>query len=255
MTEASRARFAEVVRSDPVDLALACLLIGTEVEPELALEPYLAELDRLAAAVDPSRPPVEGLRAVLGGFTGDGQDYGDLRSSLLHEVLSRRAGLPILLSVVWLEVARRRGIDADGIGLPGHFIVRIDGRTAGSPGSGYVDPFSGGAGFDVSKVAPEYLRPWQAPQTLLRILTNIRVWAGEVPDRARTRLWAVELSLLLPHHPADLRHERGVLLAAGGDFLAGAAELDAYADAVATTDASAAARVRQQALAARARLN
>lgn len=247
MSEASRARFAEVVRSEPVDLGLACLLIGTEVDPGLDHQPWLGELDRLAAAVDRSLPPVEGLQKVLAGFGGDAQDYADLRSSLLHEVLRRRAGLPILLSVVWLEVARRSGMSAYGVGLPGHFIVRI--------GETYLDPFNGGAGCDVSGIPPRYVRPWGGAETLLRILTNIRVWAGEDPHRGPTRLWAVELALRLPHHPAELRHELGVLRAAGGDFMGGAQELEAYAEAVADTDAAAAEHARHQALAARARLN
>src|SRR5674536_283646 len=99
-----------------------------------------------ARSVDPRRPPVEALRGVLAGFTGDARDYADLRSSLLPEVLRRRAGLPILLSVVWLEVARRCGIPADGIGLPGHFVVRVGDNCVDN----YVDPFAGGARLDVS---------------------------------------------------------------------------------------------------------
>jgi hypothetical protein len=68
-------------------------------------------------------------------------------------------------------------------------------------------------------------------------------------------LWAVELSLLLPAHPARLRYERAQLLVRSGDFLAGAAELEAYADVVGAVDAPAAEMVRAQARAARAMLN
>jgi regulator of sirC expression with transglutaminase-like and TPR domain len=251
MSPTSRERFAAVVRTEPVDLGLACLLMAAQADPTLDIRAAQAELDRLARSVDPKRPPVEALRGVLAGFTGDACDYADLRSSLLPEVLRRRAGLPILLSVVWLEVARRCGIPADGIGLPGHFIVRVGGGYVHN----YVDPFAGGARLDVSGVPAPYLRPWDAAETLLRILSNIRAWAGHSTDRARTRLWAVELSLLLPHHPVDLRRERGVLLVAGGDFAGGARELVGYAELVAATDPAAAERAREQAGAARARLN
>jgi hypothetical protein len=243
----SRARFAEVVRAEEVDLGLACLLLAAEADQGLDPAPSLAELDRLAAAVDPRKSPADALRAVLAGFTGDAHDYGDLRSSLLHEVLRRRAGLPILLTVVWLEVARRAGVPAAGIGLPGHFVARI--------GDDYVDPFAGGAPLDVSALSAEDLRPWQPTETLLRILTNIRVWARQSPDRSATLLWAVELSLLLPRHPVALRLEHGSLLVAGGDFLGGAAQLDAYAEAVAPVDAGAAEKAQHEARAARARLN
>jgi regulator of sirC expression with transglutaminase-like and TPR domain len=183
----------------------------------------------------------------LAGFTGDAHDYEDIRSSLLHDVLPRRAGLPILLSVVWLEVARRSGVRADGIGLPGHFIARID--------DDYVDPFSGGADVDVTGVPQELLRPWHANEILLRILTNIRVWARRAPDRASLRLWAVELSLLLPHHPAELRRERGMLLMSAGQFVGAARDLETYADSVAAADPAAAAQAAGEARAARARLN
>ncbi len=247
MTNDTRARFAAAVRDDPVDLALACLLVGAEVDPELDPAPYLAQLDELAAAVDLDQPPVEALRLVLAGFTGDAHDYGDLRSSLLHEVLRRRAGLPILLSVVWLEVARRRGIAAYGVGLPGHYIVRVAGE--------YVDPFAGGAAFDVSGVPDEHLRPWEPAETLLRILTNIRVWAAQSHERSQVRLWAIELSLLLPHHPVELRLERAAALIARADYLASADEFEVYADAIAGADADAALRARLQGRSVRARLN
>lgn len=243
----SRQRFAEIVRAQPVDLGLACLLIGAEVEPEMDPQRWLAELDALAAQVDPEAPPVQALRAVLGGFSGSAHDYTELRSSLLHDVLRRRSGLPILLCVVWLEVARRCGMEAAGIGLPGHFVVRI--------GQEYVDPFTGGASLSGAGLAPEHLRPWQPEEMLLRILHNIRAWAGRVPDRTRVRLWAVELSLLLPHHLLDLRREHAALLVQLGDFLGGAAELDSYADAVEAGDLSAAATARRDARLLRSRLN
>src|SRR5450756_2014810 len=123
MSPTSREHFAAVVRTELVDLGLACLLIAAQADPALDTRAAQAELERLARSVDPRRPPVEALRGVLAGFTGDARDYADLRSSLLPDVLRRRAGLPILLSVVWLEVARRCGIPADGIGLPGHFVA------------------------------------------------------------------------------------------------------------------------------------
>ncbi|GAC1325653.1 MAG: transglutaminase-like domain-containing protein [Mycobacteriales bacterium] len=266
-----------MVRTEPVDLALACLLIGAETSPELDLAASLGALDVLAAQARADLPtdaaPVaaaNGLRRALGesaGFGGTGEDYLDIRSSLLSEVLVRRRGLPILLSVVWLEVAHRLGVPAYGVGLPGHFVVAI-----GTPGGDHqlVDPFAGGrllSEADAGRLVRETtgrplgeadLAPWAATDIVLRVLSNLRA-RGAGSDRsietARARLWAVELSLLLPRHPATLRRERGELLARLGDYVGGAAELDAYAEAVAGVDPSTAETALRQARMARARLN
>ncbi len=267
MSEQTRRRFAETVRAEPVDLALACLLLAAEADPDVDVDEALAELDRLATAVprpepgDPRRQAAA-LRVALASFAGGGEDYLRLESSLLHEVLRHRRGLPILLSVVWLEVARRAGIAAYGVGLPGHFVVAV-----GRPGDAVlVDAFAGGRALSDDDVVslvhdagatlrPDHLAPWATPDILLRILTNIRAWAASDPMRARTRLWAVQLSLLLPRHPVDLRREHGEQLVRLGQFAAGAAELGTYADAVGPADGRAADAARRAARLARARLN
>jgi regulator of sirC expression with transglutaminase-like and TPR domain len=273
----SRRRFADVVRAEPVDVGLACLLVGAEVDTELSVDDGLRRLDELAAAARPEVPrragpleAAEGLRRVLGGvagFAGSEEDYADLRSSLLHEVLRRRRGLPLLLSVVWVEVAARLGVPAYYVALPGHVVVGI-----GDPDDEHVvvDPWTGGRVLDEAEVAalvrrltgaapePEHLRPVHPVDLLLRLLTNVRVLTTRMPpslDAARTRLWATELSLLLPRHSLELRRERGELLVRLGDHLGGAGELEDYADAVDLEDADAAATARREARLARARLN
>jgi hypothetical protein len=251
VTAASRGRFFEVVRAEPVDLALACLLIGCEVEPELDVDGALAVLDALAAAVGPlGDDPAAALQLALGGqvgFGGAAADYDDVRSSLLHEVLRRGRGLPILLAVVWCEVAARRGVRAVPLGLPGHVLVRIGADTV-------VDPFNGGRRVPEAPVEP-VLEP---PALLLRVLTNIRALTARQErslETARTRLWATELSLLLPHHPVALRRERGELLVRLGDHVGGATELEAYASLVEMVDEQEAETARKQGRSARARLN
>jgi regulator of sirC expression with transglutaminase-like and TPR domain len=222
------------------------------------------------------------LRELLGeryGFHGSPADYQRLESSLLHEVLRRRRGLPILLSVVWMEVARRAGAPVYGVALPGHFVVGF-GPTRhpatapqGASLSAFfqqqvlVDPFDGGrvltgrdaellvAGATGAPLDASMLVPAEPLDVVLRILNNIRAWAAARPERTDVGLWAVELSLLLPSHPARLRYERAQLLVQRGDFVQGAAELEAYAEVVGAVDEGAAERVREQALAARARLN
>jgi regulator of sirC expression with transglutaminase-like and TPR domain len=269
-----RRRFTEEVRSERPDLSLLCLLVGAEADAafdEAGMDAAQIELDRLAGLL-PFRPGgphawATALAELLGdrcGFRGSPTDYRRLESSLLHEVLRRRRGLPILLSVVWMEVARRAGAPVHGVALPGHFVVGF-----GDPSSSSLvlaDPFNGGrplteadtdllvVGATGGPLHPSMLRPAETLDIVQRILNNIRAWAASRPERSDVQLWAVELALLLPSHPARLRYERAMLLIQRGDFLKGAEELDKYTEIVAV-DPSAALRIRRQALAARAMLN
>ena len=111
------------------------------------------------------------------------------------------------------------------------------------------------AGATGAPLHPSMLTPADPLDVVQRILNNVRAWAAARPERSDVGLWAVDLSLLLPSHPARLRYERAQLLVQRGEFLAGAAELDAYAEVVAAVDEPAAQRVRRQARSARAMLN
>lgn len=250
MTAASRARFAEVVRAEPVDVGLAALLVGAEVEPSLDVDEWLGVLDSLAAAAPSVGAPAMRLEVALSGFSGSPEDYEDVRSSLLHEVLRRRRGLPLLLSVVWVEVASRLGIVASYAALPGHIVVVL-----GDPEDEHVvvDPFRGGV-----VVTGRTPVPVDAYELLLRLLTNIRALTARQPrslDAARTRLWAVELSLLVPRRPLELRRERGELMVRLGSHVRGAEELEEYAALVEDSDEKLAEECRREARQARARLN
>ncbi|MCX5142696.1 MULTISPECIES: transglutaminase-like domain-containing protein [unclassified Streptomyces] len=268
-----RRRFAEEARAERPDLALLCLLIGAEADPALdtnGIDAAQIELDRLAGLLPyglrGGRVWASALAELLGeryGFEGASADYQRLESSLLHEVLRRRRGLPILLSVVWIEVARRAGAPVYGVALPGHFVVGF-----GDPAERVLaDPFAGGrpltgqdaellvAGATGEALEPSMLVPAQPLEVVLRILNNIRAWAAARPERTDVALWAVELSLLLPAHPARLRYERAQLLVQSGEFLRGAAEMEEYAEVVAEVEPAAAEAVRRSARAARALLN
>ncbi|MFF6993380.1 tetratricopeptide repeat protein [Streptomyces sp. NPDC008313] len=268
-----RRRFAQEARAERPDLAALCLLIGAVADgtlDEAGMDAAQIALDDLAGQL-PFRPGgphawATALAELLGtrhGFHGLPADYRRLESSLLHAVLRRRRGLPILLSVVWMEVARRAGAPVHGVALPGHFVVGfgpVDEQVL-------ADPFDGGrvltrpdaelfvTGATGAPLNPAMLTPADPLDVVLRILNNIRAWAAARPECSAVGLWAVELSLLLPSHPARLRYERAQLLVQRGEFLTGAAELDAYADVVAAVDEPAAHEVRRQAHAARSRLN
>lgn len=242
-----RRRFAQEARSERPDLATLCLLVGAEADgtlDEAGLDAAQVELDRLAGEL-PFRPGTPrawavALRDLLGeryGFHGVAADYQRLESSLLHEVVRRRRGLPILLSVVWLEVARRAGAPVYGVALPGHFVVGFGGESAAASGPGsaplgervLVDPYDGGrllsgtdaealvAGATGAELRASMLEPAAPLDVVARVLNNIRAWAAARPEQSAVGLWAVELALLLPAHAARLRYERAVLLVQRGD--------------------------------------
>ena len=286
MSEESRERFAVEARAERPDLVQLCLLIGFEADLtaedglDTAIAPTRSALDKLTAltssaltaAGHPSGSvPDPGTAATLlaGALAGSADlrggpaAYRRLESSLLHQVLRTGRGLPILLATVWIHVGRSLGLPVYGVALPGHFVVGI-----GDPDGEYVlvDPFRSGqalshedaelivaeAGYPLD---PEMLRPAETLDIVLRVLGNIRSWAAARPEHARTQLWATELSLLLPRHPAQLRLERGELLIKTGRFIEGAVELDAYARILDAFDPDSAQRVRLEARAARHRLN
>jgi regulator of sirC expression with transglutaminase-like and TPR domain len=277
MSAASRERFADVVRlggaagdPDDVRLDLALLLISAEALPddvsggtlETLLVHGLADLDALAEEVPADGRDDQRLRTVLGGFSGESSDYSRLESSLLTDVLKRRRGLPILLSSVWTEVARRVDVPAYGVGLPGHFVVGVgdpDGNRV------LVDPFEGGRllPYDTARsiaertgrsLRPEHLRPHDPIDTLDRVLTNIRGWAS-TPERAWHRLWAVELALLLPRHDLALRREHGEALISVGRYSEASRVLEEYAETVEGPMPLEAEHARRVARQARSRLN
>jgi regulator of sirC expression with transglutaminase-like and TPR domain len=195
----------------PLDeLALSLAAEFRPVDAERALD----HLDRLAAEVDPNaigaRGEVEAVVAVLGerhGFRGDRRRYDDPANSMLDLVLERRRGLPILLSVVYVEVARRAGIPLAAVGLPGHFVC----GHMGAPQPLLLDPFDGGRALE-SVARMDLVRPWTAHETVLRILNNLVAGYERRADLAHA-IRAAELRLLVvaqePEEAAG--HERDLL--------------------------------------------
>lgn len=148
----ARRRFQELARGpeESLDLVEASLVIALEEDPALELNRYLGEVrawsdavhERLEGSRDVDRI-VETINRLLfeeEGFHGEDDDYYDPRSALLSEVLKRHAGLPITLSVLYLELSRRIGVEATGVALPGRFLVKLSGAF----GEIVVDPFDGG---------------------------------------------------------------------------------------------------------------
>jgi len=132
----------------PIDLAEVALRLAQDEYPALDVEAYLSELDGMAHEAKPYlsgglESQVHGLCRYLFhemGFRGNTQDYYDPRNSYLNEVLDRRTGLPITLSLVAMAVGRRAGLQVAGIGLPGHFVAKAIQDQRGI----LFDPFHGG---------------------------------------------------------------------------------------------------------------
>src|SRR5262245_28586919 len=130
---------ALVAPGERTDLARAALHVARIGYPSIDVDHWLAELDDLATAVRQRLGTVTGPAeavAVLAehlfeacGFRGNQEDYYDPRNSFLNEVLARRTGIPITLAVVLLETGRRLGLDLEGVGFPGHFLVRVPGAS------------------------------------------------------------------------------------------------------------------------------
>jgi regulator of sirC expression with transglutaminase-like and TPR domain len=172
-----------------IDLAAAALLIAEEEYPGLDVSGYLARLDGLADRARARGGDLEAVRAVLFdelGLRGNTARYYDARNSFLSDVLDRRMGIPLSLSVVFLEVAWRLGLPAQGLGYPGHFLVGAGPRV--------IDCFNGGV-----EVAPGALPPGPRPVAGKRaILTRMLVNLSRI---APARPWVAGLLAALRASP------------------------------------------------------
>jgi regulator of sirC expression with transglutaminase-like and TPR domain len=245
----SRRQFRDLLARDEeaVDLAEAALLIACEEYPGLDVAGYLTRLDvmarelqeRLAEEPRPERAVMALNRYFFQeqGFHGNTESYYDPRNSYLNDVLDRRTGIPITLSAVYMEVARRAGLRVEGVGLPGHFIVRVN-----VPGRGVlIDPYHCGALLSERecqerldrifggrvKMEARMLEGCGTKAMIERMLRNLKAIHVKEDDLERA-LSAVELLLRLdPENAEDLR-DRGVLYAALDCYSLAVRDLEAY---------------------------
>jgi regulator of sirC expression with transglutaminase-like and TPR domain len=256
-------RFRQLVEGPEEDLPLdeAAFLLAAHARPGLDVAAGLARLDELAGAVP--GPGLDGVLDLLFGqlhFAGNAADYYDPDNSFLDQVLLRRTGIPITLSVLTMEVARRVGVTLDGVGMPGHFLV----RTRELPPT-FVDAFAGGARLDLDACAELFgrthgdqaafdvglLDPVGARAILARMLTNLRVIYEQRGDRP-SLAWVLRLRCAIPDAPLSDRRALVAALADIARFGEAADELEAVAD---RTGARPDAAVRRRAEQLRARLN
>jgi len=198
-------------------LALAIAREFRDVDTERALgtlDVLGAELAQRAGETDGDPETVaRACSRLLGArhrFEGDRETYDDPDNSMLDVVLARRRGLPILLSVIYIEVARRADIPIGGVGLPGHFVV----AHFGAQPPLLLDPFERGARMS-PPIGHEVLRPWRPHEIAMRMLNNL---VGSYERRANltAAIRAAGMRLALPAEPslnATLRTELRALQA------------------------------------------
>ena len=237
------------------------LLIAAHARPGLDVEHYRRRLDDLAARCEePVLAEVSHQLFGVEGLRGNGEDYYDPRNSYLDEVLDRRLGIPITLSVVFLEVGRRLGIPLAGVSMPGHFLVRL----LGEPPI-LLDPFVGGGLLGETECEqrfralqgpavpwdPAFLDPVATIDIVARMLNNLRSVHLQRQDSASLD-WVLHLRGLLPGASVDQRSERAGVLVAQARFDEAADLLESLADEA--PDAKAAS-LASKAKRLRARLN
>jgi regulator of sirC expression with transglutaminase-like and TPR domain len=217
---ADQVLFAHLVgRSEgDIDLASAALVLGEFEYPNIDVSTYIEKLDGFAemarAKAETSSGPhlmQRALNYVLFeelGFRGNNEDYHDPKNSFLNEVIDRRLGIPITLSVLYIETGKRLGLDLAGMSFPGHFLVRYEGEN----GVFVLDPFNEGSSLTPEELGerlkrvvgpnahltPEHLDPATNREIVSRILSNLAAVYRRAGDNLRNLAVAERIHILDP---------------------------------------------------------
>lgn len=253
MSNRSRRTFQQLVTlpDGAIPLAEAALLMACEEYPQLEISPYLDQLDEIADAAkrhvptsDSPRDIVAGINEVLFdklGFRGNEDDYYDPRNSFLNDVLDRRLGIPITLSAVYLEIARRLSLPMFGVGMPGHFIVKY----ADPQQEFFLDPYYSGAILttedcreriasrcgDAFEFSDRMLARVTHRQILTRMLNNLKkiYVESQAFDKG---LAVVEMMIMVEPEDIEQYRDRGLLHVQLRQFEAAAKDLERYVRSV-----------------------
>ena len=222
-------------KEEDISLAEAVLYIAGDEYPALDAQVYIRSLDEMAreartrpAGGDDAGAALRRLSEYLfldQGFGGNADDYYDPQNSYLNRVMDRKLGIPITLGIVYMEVARRLGVVLEGIGLPGHFILRH-----GPPEwELYVDPFNGGellSRADCERLfqttfqgqaefREEFLTPCTKKTILVRVLSNLRNVYGQRRDFRRALAATEHIAIVQPDIPRTFRDKAALHLLLG----------------------------------------
>lgn len=234
---------------DEIDVALGAALVARDTYDALDVAALLAELHDLGAPLAPLAGEQRGAEGVVDdrslrervtavselfaslGFHGNTENYYDPKNSLLPDVLARRTGIPITLSIVWCALAKRAGLLARGIAFPGHFLVRVDATSSVESGRMplLVDPFHGGRILDDesatallrralgegAELHPALVAPASARVTLVRLLTNLEAIYGKRGEHARAFIAIDRIVTLVPDSARMLRERAALALRIG----------------------------------------
>jgi regulator of sirC expression with transglutaminase-like and TPR domain len=249
MSIRSRQTFQQLVTlpDGAIPLAEAALLMACEEYPQLTIAPYLDQLDAIAAKVkDTMREgdaPMEIARKISAilfgelGFRGNTEDYYDPRNSFFNDVLERRIGIPITLSAVYMEIARRLPFPVSGVGMPGHFLVKYSDRTL----EFFLDPYNGGEILshqdceeklkqlygDSLQFTEQLLDAVTHRQILARMLNNLKsiYLKGHTYDKG---LAIVDMMMLVDPNDPEQYRDRGLLRLRLRQFEKAARDLEHY---------------------------
>ena len=225
-----RNEFSKLAAREPIPLARGALLIAQEEYPDLDVDLYLARIAELVHEAEPlvqaGTNTVEKIQALSDflfnrkGFDGNRDKFGDPRNSFLNDVLERRLGIPITLSVLYLEVGRQLGLNLFGVSFPAHFLVKaVDER-----GELIIDPFNGGAILDLEEIKarlaqiygqsvelqPAMLKAVGSRDILTRMLRNLKNIYASASNWQRA-LGVLDRILMLEPRSVEEVLERGAL--------------------------------------------
>jgi len=231
--ERIRADFERLVKrpESKFDLARAALLIAAEADPNVDVDGEIHTLEswasQLRAQLDPSWNNLQKLARLRNfvyeelRFRGDRRDYYSPSNSLLNQVMGRRLGVPLTLSIIFMELGWRVGMPLEGVGFPGHFLVRL----AGEPLDLLLDPYERGTSVheedcrrmlhDLSdgklELSDQHLASISKHDMIVRLLMNLK-GAYLRANEDENALAAVDRLLLLKPDDLDEVRDRGLLL-------------------------------------------
>jgi regulator of sirC expression with transglutaminase-like and TPR domain len=231
------ARWKEIVAGpeEEIDLAEAALVIAAHEYPDLDVAAWLARIDewaetlkrRLRRDISPADTLVALNRYLFDelGFAGNAADYYDPRNSYLNDVMERRLGIPITLSLLFIEVGRRVGLALHGVSFPGHFLVKCTVRD----GVVVFDPYARGASLSLDDLrqrlrvmrggmepAPERIQHLLAAagkkEILARLLRNLKAIYRERQDLPRALVAADRVIEVAPRAADEYRERAAIYL-------------------------------------------
>ena len=232
------------------DLAEAALLLAQEEYPQLDVSAYLSRLDEMARAVRdtlPANAPAAEIILALNrylfqeeGFDGDAANFYDPRNSFINQVLERKIGIPITLSIIYIEIGQRLGLPLQGVSFPGHFLVKLSVES----GEIVLDPFSGGVSLGRDELEQQLaqtqgdkesakipLEEWLVTATkkdiLVRMLRNLKVIYAHA-DQLEKTLSVINRILLIAPELAEEVRDRGMVYRQLECFRAALTDLQTY---------------------------